>query len=145
MTQPSALRICEVDGKDETVAALLRYLQLTALPYDIPMETHEGWWWVAYDQSLPVAFAGLTRSQQVPDGGYLCRAGVLPSHRGQGLQRRLIQVRERKARKLGMKVLVTDTFDNPPSSNNLIRAGFRLHEPLVRYGELGTNYWRKPL
>lgn len=137
------LRIREVDTRTEANAALLHYLQLTALPADTPMETHEGHWWVAFDGGLPVAFAGLVRSQQVPDGGYLCRAGVLPSHRGKGLQRRLIQVRALKARKLGMKVLVSDTFDNPPSANNLIRAGFRLYDPTVRYGALGTNYWRK--
>lgn len=143
MTAPIRLR--EVDGKAEDKAALLRYLQLTALPGDIPMETDEGWWWVAYDNGVPVAFAGLTESKQFPNAGYLCRAGVLPTHRGRGLQRRLIAARERKARKLGMVALVSDTYDNPASSNNLIACGFRMHEPLVRYGAEGTNYWRKPL
>lgn len=109
------------------------------------METSEGHWWVAYDGDQPVAFAGLAPSKSTPGAGYLCRAGVLPSHRGQGLQRRLLEARERKARALSMPALVTDTFDNPHSSNNLIKAGFRMYEPQAPYGRLGTCYWRKPL
>ena len=138
-------RLRAVDGKSEVYAAMLRYLQLACLPGDDPLETSEGHWWVAFDGDLPVAFAGLTQSQSVPGAAYLCRAGVLPSHRGRGLQRRLLEARERKARKLGFTVLVTDTFDNPHSSNNLIRSGYRMHIPAVRYGATGTCYWRKPL
>lgn len=137
------IRIRPVNGAGAAGAALLRWLQLEALPGDEPMETTEGFWWVAYDGTHPVAFAGLTASSQVIGAGYLCRAGVLPSHRGRGLQSRLIAVRERKARRLGWPVLVTDTFDNPPSSNNLIRAGFRMHTPPVPYGFPGTCYWKK--
>lgn len=141
----STLRIREVDGKAEPGASLLRYLQLTILPADVPSDTSVGWWWVALDGDLPVAFAGLVPSRQVPDAGYLCRAGVLPSHRGRGLQKRLLRARERKAKKLHLVALVSDTYDNPPSSNNLIAAGFRQYEPPLRYGAVGTNYWRKPL
>jgi GNAT superfamily N-acetyltransferase len=139
------LRVRAVDGTDLKYAALLQWLQLEALPGDTPLETSEGNWWVAFDGSQPVAFAGLIESQQYPKSGYLCRAGVLPSHRGRGLQTRLIAVRERKARSLGWNSLVTDTYDNPPSSNNLIKAGFRMHTPIVRYAAEGTCYWRKPL
>ena len=139
------LRLRQVDGASPTGKALLHWLQLEALPGDVPMDTSLGHWWVAYDGTHPVAFAGLTASQQFIGAGYLCRAGVLPSHRGQGLQRRLITVRERKARRLGMTSLVTDTFNNPPSGNNLIRAGFLLHTPAVRYGFDGACYWKKPL
>lgn len=138
-------RLRAVDGKSDLHAATLRYLQLACLPHDEPMPTGEGWWWVAYDGALPVAFAGLAVSASVPGGGYLCRAGVLPSHRGRGLQTKLLAARERKARSVGLQVLVTDTFDNPHSSNNLVRAGFRMFDPPVRYGAVGTNYWRKPL
>jgi GNAT superfamily N-acetyltransferase len=139
------LRIRAVDGADEKGEAILRYLQLETLPYDTPCETHEGWWWVAFDGGLPVAFAGLKCSLSIPGGGYLCRAGVLPSHRGRGLQGRLLASRERMARKLGMGALVSDTFDNPHSTNNLIKAGFRAFDPPHPYGATGTNYWRKPL
>lgn len=143
MTRP--VRLKEVDGKSERFAAMLHWLQLEALPYDTPMATDEGHWWVAFDGTLPVAFAGVKGSESVPGAAYLCRAGVLPSHRGLGLQRRLIAVRERKSRKLGYAALVTDTFDNSHSSNNLIAAGFRQWAPPVRYGAEGTNYWRKNL
>jgi GNAT superfamily N-acetyltransferase len=143
--EESHVRVTAVNGTKPEIAAMLQYLQLSCLPLDVPMDTSEGWWWIVFDGELPVAFAGLTRSQAAPESGYLCRAGVLPSYRGRGLQSRLLKARERKARQLGLDALVTDTFDNPPSSNNLIRAGFRLCNPPFPYGALGTNYWRKPL
>jgi GNAT superfamily N-acetyltransferase len=70
---------------------------------------------------------------------------VLPEARGQGLQRRLIGARERHARALGMAWLVTDTYQNPASSNSLIAAGYRLYEPAQPWGARGTLYWRKRL
>lgn len=143
MTAPVRLR--EVDGKSDQVAALLRYLQLTTLPGDEPLGTEAGWWWVAFEGDIPVAFAGLTLSLQDPENGYLCRAGVLPSHRGRGLQQRLLKARERKAKALGLKALTTDTYDNPHSSNNLISSGFRMFSPAVVYGLPGACYWRKPI
>lgn len=141
----TSLRLKRVNGKSEQISALLKYLQLSTLPGDEPIGSDKGYWWIALTGELPVAFAGLYVSQQDPLAGYLCRAGVLPSHRGLGLQSRLLRVREQKARKLGMTSLVTDTFDNPHSSNNLISSGFKLVIPPVRYGAAGTNYWRKPL
>lgn len=145
MTSRPPIRLREVNGKDEEYRTILRGLQLLTLPFDAPLDTLTGHWWVAFDGDSPVAFGGLVDSLQTPGAGYLCRAGVLPSHRGQGLQARLLKARENKARKLGMGALVTDTFDNPHSSNNLIRAGFRLYEPPYPYGAEGTNYWLKAL
>lgn len=123
--------------------AILRELQVTTLPGDVPMSTRTGWWWLAHDGCKPVAFAGLTRSSKWSDAAYLCRAGVVASHRGKGLQRRLIAVRERKARALGLRWLITDTFDNPASGNSLIRAGFRLFSPSKPWAASGALYWRK--
>jgi GNAT superfamily N-acetyltransferase len=139
------LRLKRVDGSSERYASLLKWLQLETLPADEPMSTHEGHWWIAFDGDQPVAFAGLTQSKRDPEGGYLCRAGVLPSARGKGLQRRLTKAREAHARKQGWRWLYSDTFDNPHSTNNLIAAGFRAFEPAVKYGLCGTNYWRKAL
>lgn len=103
----------------------------------------EGWWWIAYHGITAVAFAGMRQSLQWIDAMYMHRSGVLPWHRGHGLQRRLIRVREAKARKIGFAYLVSDTTDNIESANNLIRCGFRLYKPTVRYGFSNTNYWSK--
>lgn len=139
------IRIEAVNGRREKIAALLRYLQLDTLEGDKPLSASEGHWWIAYDGELPVAFAGVLQSVRWADTGYLCRAGVIRSHRGQGLQRRLIRVREQKARRLGWNWLITDTFNNPASANSLIGSGYRLFEPSKPWSFNGALYWRKKL
>lgn len=142
------MRIRAVKPEDPAIAALLQYLQLSALPYDIPIaasHTTTDYWWVAFDDVHPVAFAALTLSAQWGDTGYLSRAGVLPAYRGQGLQKKLIKVRERKAKQLGWQWLVTDTTDNPPSANNLIDCGFKTFIPSRPWGFDSTIYWKKKL
>jgi GNAT superfamily N-acetyltransferase len=76
----------------------------------------------------------------------MCRAGVVRSHRGKGLQKRLIRVRERKAREHGWKWLITDTASyNVASSNNLAACGFKLFRPSRPWGHDDGLYWRKAL
>lgn len=140
------MKITAVDAAQPATAALLQYLQLTILPHDIPKEAAPtGYWWIGYDGAHAVAFAALHPSSQWGDAGYLSRAGVLPSHRGQGLQRRLLRVRERRARGLGLEWLVTDTRMNPPSANNLIACGFRCFSPSKPWADEFTTYWKKGL
>lgn len=139
------MRVSAVDGKQAATAALLQYLQLTILPRDTPLNPGEGYWWVAYDGELPVAFAAMQQSVRWCDAGYLSRAGVLYSHRGQGIQKRLLVVRERKARAIGWRWLITDTHLNPASGNSLIARGFRLFNPSNPWGFDDALYWRKEL
>jgi GNAT superfamily N-acetyltransferase len=127
------------------MASLLLWLQLETLPRDTPHETCVGHWWVAFDGTNPIGFAGMVQSIRWSDAGYMCRAGVVRSHRGKGLQKRLIRVRERKARQLGWNWLVTDTRGNPPSGNSLISCGFRLFTPSNPWGHEDAIYWRKAL
>lgn len=103
-------------------------------------------WWLAEDpEGAAVGFAGLTVSLR-EGGAYLCRAGVLKDHRGHGLQRRLIKVREKFARQCDLNFMVTDTVEgNYHSANNLIEEGFRLYDPLTPWGSVGSLYWRKEL
>lgn len=145
-------RIREVDGDDEDVAETLDLLHdLCFMDAALRVKYDYGYWWMAYHDSSqrrnePVGFAGITPSTLAPGIGYLKRAGVLPEHRGQGLQRRLLKVRERKARELGWVSVITDTTDNVPSANNLIKAGYRLFEP--PYGKWAFErslYWTKDL
>jgi len=129
----------------DTQLALAR-LQKQCLPHDDPSITTSGYWWLVHSEdNVPVAFAGLVPSLRWLDCGYLCRAGVLPAHRGQGIQKKLIRVRVRQARALGWNWLVTDTHDNPASANSLIARGFKLFDPTKPWGATGTLYWRLKL
>jgi len=125
--------------------ATLTHLQKKCLPHDEPYDISKGWWWIAYDENKPVAFAGLVRSSSWSDCGYLCRAGVLASHRGKGLQKKLIRIRTKKAKKLGYKWLISDTRDNHPSANSLASLGFKMFTPTNPWGYNDTLYWRKRL
>ena len=101
-----------------------------------------GFWWLMWDGSTPVAFCGLEYCQYYQNSGYLARAAVAWDYRGNGLQKRLIRVRIAKARALGFKWLVTDTYaTNHPSSNSLIRCGFKLFKPWSEWGSEGSLYW----
>lgn len=115
-----------------------------------PKREKTGAWWIVYAGKDVAAYAGIKPSVRTPQCGYFCRVGVLPPYRGQGLQRRLIDVRSRYARAQGWNQVVTDTYiENYPSANSLIACGFRLYKPPVpwvpsRY--LGTTlFWRKAL
>ena len=140
------MKIKRVDIRHLQIQDRLRVLQKKCLPSDAPFDTSQGYWWIVYDaHNLPCAFAGLVPSVRWLDTGYLCRAGVLPSHRGQGVQKRLIRARVRQARALGWSWLITDTYENPASSNSLIATGFKLFEPSKPWGAKGTLYWRLKL
>ncbi len=139
------IHIRNVDPRKPAIVTTLTYLQKKCLPYDKPYDTSQGWWWIVYDEDKPVGFAGLVRSSSWSDTGYFCRAGILSSHRGQGIQKILIRMRLRKAKKMGYRWVVTDTRDNHPSSNSLISCGFRLFTPTNPWAYSDTLYWRKRL
>lgn len=138
-------RIREVDSFEE--ADTLKELhELTFIDTAPPPDFEHGSWWLCYLEDQPVGFAGLTPSTYLPLTGYLKRAGVRHEHRGNGLQRRLISVRERHARRLGWSTIYTDTATfNVKSSNNLFRAGFELFRPDPIWNGEDFLYWRKSL
>lgn len=141
----SAIRIRRVDGTHWETAALLAWFQLETMPADPVVEPDEGHWWIAYDGSNPVAFVGMTDVEGWPRTGYVARVGVLPSHRGQGLQKRLLAVCERRGRELGLERLISTTYNNPPSANSFIARQYRTYEPQQRWGADDTIYWIKSL
>ena len=104
---------------------------------------NDGYWWLAFCGSNAAGFCGLSQSWQWCDAGYLCRAGVAPRFRGFGLQKKLIQIRINYAKRLGWNWLITDTTDNPPSSNSLISKGFRLYQPAKPWAYKNSLYWRR--
>jgi len=134
-----------VNATDPKVSALLTFLQLSTLGGDEPYDVSEGHWWIAYEGELAIGFAGVVQSSRWIDAGYMCRSGVLRSHRGKGVQKRLIRVREQKAKRLGWNWLITDTYKNPPSANSLISQGFKTFNPSKPWGIDGAIYWRKKL
>ena len=139
-------KVRAVDNSQLYWRNILSGLQLACLPYDEIFTPIEGWWFVAFEQKAgAVGFAGMVKSSQFSDCVYLCRAGVLPNHRGHGLQKRLIQVRLSSARRMGMNWAVTDTYENPASANSLISTGFRIYDPSRPWGMDGATYWRKKL
>jgi GNAT superfamily N-acetyltransferase len=104
-----------------------------------------GAWWVAYAGDEAAGFAGILPSYQWHATGYLCRSGVLPKFRGQGLQQRLIRIRIKYARQQGWTTVVSDTHKNPASANSLINCGFKLYQPRTPWGFITALYWRRNL
>ena len=132
-----------VDASKPRWFAVLTKLQKRCLPYDEMYAPLIGWWHIVFTEDMqPVAFSGLVPSIRWSDTVYLCRAGVLKEHRGQGIQKRLIQIRLKKAKALGMNWAVTDTYNNPASTNSLVSCGFRLFEPTTPWGDANTLHWR---
>lgn len=137
-----------VPKEDRRARLVIETMHDEAFPEYPMIETNVGHWWIAYENQTqkPAAFAALWPSVRSPHTGYLARAAVAEGHRGRGLQRRLIRVREAKARKLGWLVTVTDTNrDNIPSANNMIRCGYMLFEPPEPWGNPKSLYWRRVL
>jgi GNAT superfamily N-acetyltransferase len=124
---------------------LLKALQKLCLPYDSPYFSPKACYWVGYWIKTPVAFCIVAPSLHWVDCVYLARAGVAPEFRGQGLQKRMISLREKWARAKKYKWAVTDTTGNPPSANSLIARGYRLYEPSAPWGLSTAIYWRKKL
>lgn len=132
---------CPIDDAED----ILR-LHAETMGTDCPVpKLDDAFWWLAYFEDHPVAFAGIRSSYTWRGAGYLLRCGVLEPHRGQGLQKRLIRVRERKAVKFGWRYCITDTTENVPSANSLIACGYRLYLPSNPWHLDQTLYWRKKI
>lgn len=114
-------------------------------PHDQTVDFSAQRWWIVEDpDGEAVAFAAL--QHMYADRGFLSRVGVLTDHRGHGLQKRLIRVRERAARRLDLGRLITYTAkENIHSSNNLMDCGYRLYRPEDEWGTRGALYWYRDL
>jgi GNAT superfamily N-acetyltransferase len=140
-----AYRIKRVDGDDfaETLLELDEEVFGDSAPRIKP---ERGWWWIVHDGRELAGYCGLNPTEATPlEGAYLARAGVLLPHRGQGLQRRLIRVREALARRSAFKWIVTDTTDNPASANTLIACGYKIYRPPQPWAFNNSIYWIKNL
>ena len=139
-------RIREVDGEDDEIADTLADLhRLTFFDCAPIPQFDQGHWWLAYHETLPVAFAGVIASSHAPDAGYFSRVGVLKKHSGNALQLRLMRALELRARHNRWSWIVSDTTENIVSANNFIRAGYQLYQPQYPWAWPNTLYWRKPI
>jgi GNAT superfamily N-acetyltransferase len=143
------IRIRRVDIADAAVCAGIDSLVAECFkPSDfigdrLP-KTRTGYWWVAFDRKVPVAFACLRPSIRWEQTGYLALVGVVPAARGNGFQRRLILKRVAHARSLGWHTVLSDTSnDNVPSMRSLIACGFRPYIPRVKWSVEGAVYWKR--
>jgi len=139
-------RVRIVDGSDDDISDTLSELhRLTFFDAAVMPQFESGAWWLAYHDDNAVAFAGVLPSTHVRNGGYVSRVGVLERHRGRGLQLRLMRAIEARGRRVGWRIIVSDTTYNAPSANNFIKAGYRLFEPEVPWAWKHTLYWQKGL
>lgn len=138
-------RLKRVDATNTAVWAAITAMDARCFTDGSPaIADNNGAWWIAYAGTEAAGYCGI-RQGTAPGRGYLCRAGVLPKFRGQGLQKALIRVRVAYARKQGWTCVVTDTHDNPASANSLIACGFRLYRPEVRWSFDSSLYLKKDL
>ncbi len=140
-------RITEVDG-ERYADEIHRFNGLFPdefLPLK-PKHLVKGFWWLVHCDAQLVGFAGMVPFDPFPRIGYPKRAGVLPAHRGKGLQRELMVLREERARaSTDWTHFVSEcSYDNVVSANNFIKAGFTLCEA-ERPWEKKTLFWRKAL
>jgi len=105
-------------------------------------------WWIVWLGKTPVAYAGMRLCQDPRNEGlaFLNRAGVVPAHRGRGLQKRLIRARVAAARRLAVNELVTYVMTyNVASINSLVSSGFRFYSPATKWGGTSAVYLCKAL
>lgn len=125
-------------------ASRVRFLDRAIFPHDEPVGVDESSaWWIAFDGKRPVGFSGVKLDREA-GFIYIVRAGVLPSHCGQGIYRRLTQTQLAYGRREGAEEAITYTMaSNDASVNSLIRCGFRLYTPDWAWvGRDGVLYWR---
>ena len=130
----------------EPPADAIRAMDVACFPSDERIAVAGPLWWIVRHRGQPVGYAGLHICRHPDNKGiaFLCRVGILSSHRGRGLQKRLIVARERAARRHGIKEVVTYCVPwNEASLNSLTRCGYRFYRPASRWGGAGAVYLRK--
>ena len=101
-------------------------------------------WWVFLDSKGRIgAYCGSIYTEGIC---IFIRAWVKKSHRGKGLQKKLISTRIKAAKENDCYIAITyTTKDNYPSVNNLIGKGFKYYFPEYAYGGKEMLYWSKKI
>jgi N-acetylglutamate synthase-like GNAT family acetyltransferase len=134
------IRLANWEDRGDIVA-----LDELCFPDDDRVDLDNTLWWIALvDETQVVGFGGLRVLEH--DVGYLCRAGVADSLRGQGIHDALIRARLAYAKMIGLQQVITYTLtDNPFSANNLADEGFRLYLPEYPWAGRSALYWARGL
>lgn len=135
---PYFIRAVDADDYATEIETLLDATDLPPIKYDAS-------WWFALFENHPVAYLAIMPSLVVTNAAYLIRVGVLPEHRGNALQRRLMRCAEHWSRSQGFAEIISDTRLNPPSANNFIRAGYKTFLPVAPWAFPESIYWKKDL
>jgi GNAT superfamily N-acetyltransferase len=81
-------------------------------------------WWIVLDGKKIVGYACLGVRGQC---AYMSRAGLLSQYYGQGVQSRLLAVREAHAKRIGCTVAKSEAvFWNTASLANMIKSGYKI-------------------
>jgi GNAT superfamily N-acetyltransferase len=128
----------------------VRELDAFAFPgIKFPADGEEHTWWLVHDMETGKV-AGYCGAVYRPASGYvyLSRAAVAAYAQGHGLQRRMIRVRLRWARRQGANRVITYTMlKNYESICNLLKCGFRFDNPPEERQYIGddVHYFKKVL
>lgn len=135
--------------------ALVLRLDAACFPLDAPPVFKGAHWFIGRDGAEAVAHCAWKAVDH--DGetvGFHYRGGVMPDHRGRGLQRWMLRLREGAMRRDGIARAVTYTdADAAASMRNLIAEGYRPYAPtptttlsgVGRLGRVGFVHWEKKL
>ena len=100
--------------------------------------------WIIWHNKTPVGFC--TMRMLTHRIAYMDRAGILEEHRGKGLHKKLLRVRESYARRQNYKEIITYTVsDNFDSLFTLVRHGYKKYDPEYAYAGRTCHYVIKDL
>jgi GNAT superfamily N-acetyltransferase len=137
-------QISEVDGVIFADEIIRFNAMVEEWPKLQPRHFEAGYWWFAYLDDEPVAFAGLVPNEPFSNVGYLKRCYVCPDHHGHGLQYRLLLARELKAKQLGWTMLVSECGEmNRWSAANFLKCGFQRVDPEQPWTRTNDQYFAK--
>ena len=95
-------------------------------------------YWLVWHKGKRVGYCA---TKAFDDFIFMARSAVLSEYRGNGLQKRMLAIRE-KYHKSGLFLTYTRR-SNAVSINNLIGCGYRAYWPEWRYGGREMVYWSK--
>lgn len=136
----------------------LRWLDAEIFPNDIPFFIKFANWFIGWDSDKnAVAYCGwkpviVGPKYDLTTMGFHYRSGVMPVARGQGLQQRMIDLREQNMKKHNIFVACTYTeVYSAASMRSLINAGYRPYEATDDTALTGLDrykrfvHWKKNL
>ena len=138
---PYTIRRANADDLKHVEALQMRFRKSDGMPV---LSLDGNSWWLVWHRRKPVAYTGV---RVLGEAAWITACGVVPQHRGHGLQRRMTRAACRFAKRLQCSVLYTHTVNgNPYSVNNLIAVGFRNCIPPREhygycYGKRDVLYW----